>query len=239
MLSEELKLYVESCFRPYKKDKTYEERKKELLELLGNIKLKLENDGFKEEEVQDILIEKLKSGEISIDDHTLVIDDHNRVEHVKKIFVNDDLDWLTFINVKYKLCDFKGLSIVQKVMSHSEFNGCYLKKVNFSDSKISSATFEKSDLTQSHFEHCEITNSSLYGCHLPNVSIDESSLINVSFENCYFKNISFENSKLINVNFKSCTIKKLNFIGVTMDKMTYHILEGEGANLSGVEVIDM
>lgn len=31
-----------------------------------------------------MLIEKLKSGEISIDNHTLVIDDHNRVEHVKK-----------------------------------------------------------------------------------------------------------------------------------------------------------
>lgn len=239
MLSEELELYVESCFRPYKKDKTYEEKKKELLELLGNVKLKLENDGLKDAEVQDMLIEKLKSGEISIDNHTLVIDDHNRVEHVKKIFVNADLEWLTFINVKYKLCDFKGLSIVQKVMSHSDFNGCYLRKVNIIHSKISSTTFEKSDLTQSHFEHCEITNSSLYGCHLPNISIDESSLINVLFENCYFKNISFENSKLINVNFKSCTIKKLNFIGVTMDKLTYHILEGEGADLRGVEVIDI
>ncbi|MFX0571677.1 pentapeptide repeat-containing protein [Bacillus sp. FSL K6-4563] len=238
MLSEKLELYVESCFRPYKKDKTYEEKKKELLEMLGKVKLKLDNAGTKDEEVQDMLIEKLKSGEISIDVNTLDIDDHNRVEHVKKIFVNADLDWLTFINVKYKLCDFKGLSIVQKVMNHSEFNGCYLRKMNVSNSKISTSTFEKSDLTQSHFEHCEITNSSLYGCHLPNVRIDESTLINVSFENCYFKNISFENSKLINVNFKSCTFKKLNFIGVTMDKMTYYILEGEGADLSGVKVID-
>ncbi|MEK4183274.1 MULTISPECIES: pentapeptide repeat-containing protein [Bacillus] len=238
MLSEKLELYVESCFRPYKKNKTYEEKKKELLEMLGKVKLKLKNAGTKDEEVQDMLIEKLKSGEISIDVNTLDIDDHNRVEHVKKIFVNADLDWLTFINVKYKLCDFKGLSIVQKVMNHSEFNGCYLRKMNVSNSKISTSTFEKSDLTQSHFEHCEITNSSLYGCHLPNVRIDESTLINVSFENCYFKNISFENSKLINVNFKSCTFKKLNFIGVTMDKMTYHILEGEGADLSGVKVID-
>ncbi|MEK3971045.1 pentapeptide repeat-containing protein [Bacillus sp. FSL M7-0558] len=238
MLSEKLELYVESCFRPYKKDKTYEEKKKELLEMLEKVKLKLKNAGTKDEEVQDMLIEKLKSGEISIDVNTLDIDDHNRVEHVKKIFVNADLDWLTFINVKYKLCDFKGLLIVQKVMNHSEFNGCYLRKMNVSNSKISTSTFEKSDLTQSHFEHCEITNSSLYGCHLPNVRIDESTLINVSFENCYFKNISFENSKLINVNFKSCTFKKLNFIGATMDKMTYHILEGEGADLSGVKVID-
>lgn len=238
MLSEKLELYVESCFRPYKKDKTYEEKKKELLEMLGNVKLKLKDAGTKDEEVQDMLIEKLKSGEISIDVSTLVIDDHNRVEHVKKIFVNADLEWLTFINVKYKLCDFKGLSIVQKEVNHSEFNGCYLRKLNVSNSKISTSTFEKSDLSQSHFEHCEIMNSSFYGCHFPNVLIDESSLINVSFENCYFKNISFENSKLINVNFKSCTIKKLTFIGVTMDKMTYHILEGEGADLSGVKVID-
>lgn len=28
MLSEKLELYVESCFRPYKKNKTYEEKKK-------------------------------------------------------------------------------------------------------------------------------------------------------------------------------------------------------------------
>ncbi|MDR6746597.1 hypothetical protein J2W90_000718 [Bacillus pumilus] len=83
MLSEKLELYVESCFRPYKKDKTYEEKKKELLEMLGKVKLKLKNAGTKDEEVQDMLIEKLKSGEISIDVNTLDIDDHNRVEHVK------------------------------------------------------------------------------------------------------------------------------------------------------------
>ncbi|MEH7671909.1 hypothetical protein [Bacillus pumilus] len=83
MLSEKLELYVESCFRPYKKNKTYEEKKKELLEMLGKVKLKLKNAGTKDEEVQDMLIEKLKSGEISIDVNTLDIDDHNRVEHVK------------------------------------------------------------------------------------------------------------------------------------------------------------
>lgn len=238
MLSEKLELYIESYFRPYKKDKAYKEKKKELLQMFENLMFQLKNNGMEDREIYNALIKKLESGDLEIDVSLLTIDENNKVEYFKRIFVNNNLEDLPFINVKYRLCDFKG-SIIQNLnINYSEFKECYLKRLNVINSTVSESTFKKSDLSQSNFENCKITNSSFHDAHMPNVSFADALLLNVSFENCYLKKVSFANSKLINVNFKSCTISKIDFMGATMDRVTYRFLKEESANLNDVKLIN-
>lgn len=238
MLSEKLELYIESYFRPYKKDKAYNEKKKELLKMLENLLFQLKNNGIEDREIYNVIIKELESGNLGIDVNSLTIDENNKVEYFKKIFVNNNLEDLPFINVKYRLCDFKGSTIQNLNIAFSEFNGCYLKRLNVINSTVSESTFKKSDFNQSNFENCKINNSSFNDTHMPNVSFADSLLLNVSFENCYLKKVSFANSKLINVNFKSCTISKIDFMGATMDRVTYRFLKEESANLNDVKLIN-
>lgn len=85
MLSEKLELYIESCFRPYKKDKSYEEKKKELLQILENLIFQLKNDGLEDAEIYNILIKKLELGDIKVDVNLLVVDENNKVEYFTSV----------------------------------------------------------------------------------------------------------------------------------------------------------
>jgi uncharacterized protein YjbI with pentapeptide repeats len=237
MLSEKLELHIEKYFRPYKKDQAYRENKKVLVNKFDSMLFQLKNEGLEEQEAYDLLTKKLECGDIKVDVSSLSVDENNKLNYYKKIFINDNLEDLELINVRYRLCDFKESRIENREISYSEFKQCYLRKATVNYSTIVDSMFNKSDLGQAIFTNCKITNASFYGSDLPKVSFEDCVLLNVSFDNCYFRKSSFLNSKLINVQFESCTLSKLDFTGAIMDKITYRFLEEEGVKLTGVDII--
>lgn len=237
MLDEKIELLLEYYLRPYKKNKAYHEQRNNMEKELGRIAIELKNKGRVENEVYEDIVRRLESGEIKANIENLSFDNSSTLRYTKKLFSNESLQDLEFINAEYNLCDFKGSTIENKDIKYTAFKKCYFKGFNIIQSTLYQSNFKKSDFTKSFFNKCEVSNSLFYGSHFPNVSFTNSKLLNTSFEQCYIKKATFKNSALINVQFNSCTLSKLNFSGVIMDKITYRFLKEENVVLSGVEVI--
>lgn len=238
MLNEKIELLSEYYFRPYEKNQAYREKKKYMLKELKRIaaQLKVEKGGD-ENEVYEEIFRRFKAGEIEINLEDLSFDESSKLRYIKKIFTNENLEDLDFVNVEYNLCDFKGSTIQNTDIKYTDFKKCYFKNFNINKSALYQLVFKKSDLTDSSFNNCIVSDSLFYDSHLPKVSFTNSRLLNTSFERCYLKKTSFRNAELINVRFNSCTLSKLDFSGSIMDKITYRFLKDEHADLSEVEVI--
>lgn len=85
---------------------------------------------MEDKEAYNVLIKKLECGDVKIDVSELSVDENNKLNYFKKIFNDENLEDLALINVKYRLCDFKGSMAKNREINYSEFKDCYFKRLN-------------------------------------------------------------------------------------------------------------
>lgn len=109
---------------------------------------------------------------------------------------------LSELSYEYKICDFEFFDeACQKRFSNIEFNGCVLRRMNFSGS------FNDSFLYHLYFENCDLSN--------------------VTFKKCGFHRVIFKNCRLMGTNFIECNLK---YVTISDTKADYLNISGSKLN---------
>lgn len=168
-------------------------------------------------------------------------------------FIGSDLSALTLEKNNIEACDFSG----------SELRGSNLKSSNLLNNRFINCSFVDAAFVKNNIEKCDFSGADFSGAELQEVNFENNNIQSVQwkftlfkrsnlsnlvfsgqFENCHFEacsfyNVKFENATIINSFFKyNDRFKKVQFVNCTVDKLTYAFLKNNGANLSGIRVMD-
>lgn len=168
-------------------------------------------------------------------------------------FVNADLSGLMLEKNNVESCDFSSSNIRDsKVNSSNLLNNHYhncsfidasFQKNNIGKCDFSQADFSGAEFFEVNFEQSKVSDAVWKFTSFKNSNISDiifdGTLEDCQFENCSFYRVTFQNTTIVNTFFKyNKRFKKVQFVNCTVDKITYAFLKNNGADLTGITVLE-
>ncbi len=168
-------------------------------------------------------------------------------------FLNADLSGLILGNNNIELCDFTAADIRDSKIQSSNLSKSQFRNCSFIDATFFKNNIEKCDFSEADFSGAEMLDVNFETNVVKDVvwkftMFKRSNLSHIifsgtfqdcHFEHCTFYSVSFENATLLNTFFKyNDKFKKVQFINCHVDKLTFAFLKNNGANLTGITVME-
>lgn len=168
-------------------------------------------------------------------------------------FVNADLSGLILGKNNIESCDFTSSDMRDSKIQTSNLLKNQFRRCSFIDAEFFKNNIEKCDFSEADFSGAEMLEVNFEHNEVKDVAwkftmFKKSNLSNINFtgtledchfEHCTFYNVKFENVTIRNTFFKYNTrFKKVQFVNCNVDKLTFAFLKNNGANLSGITIVE-